>query len=141
MKKYKVLFLSIIIIMLIIILDFINAKYNNTRPMISIRLEKKEQQMIIYNAFLYRTIECTAEEEHYVIVNYFYNIKDNFCPKKNNIQIYDGYYINDKNVKIENQIFEQLKEFYSIDEINKMTEDDVIDSLEHISKLAPVSNN
>lgn len=141
MKK-KLLFLIIAILLLIvtiILIDYFNAKYNETKPLIAIKSNNEEQQMIIYYGIFFKTYQCTAEEDHYVTVSYFSKIDTStFCPKSIKIKFEDGYFINSKNVKIEESQFKILKQFYSTSEIDQMTSDELDQAIKDASKWIPV---
>ena len=140
MKKHRIFIILVVMIISFIVLDFINSKYNNTRPLIAIKTENAERQMIIYNAFLYRTIECTAEENNYLIIGYWDKIEDNLCPKKYNIKFENGYFTNKNNVRMEEELFLKLQDFYSYDDINNMTETQLEEAIKQINKYIPVTN-
>ncbi len=126
-RKKKIFIVVLVMLVISLLLDFCNAKYNNTRPIFSIKFEDKEKQMIFYNAIFYRTIQCTAEEDHYTTKSYFDKIGNNFCPKSTSygLQFQDGYFINKHNVKITKEFYEELLTFYSTEEIYNMTEEQI----------------
>lgn len=72
MKKKLLCFIIIIVLIIIaiIIIDYCNAKYNETKPLIAIKYVNEEQQMIIYYGTFFKTIQCTAGENHYVTLTY-----------------------------------------------------------------------
>ena len=141
MKKKLLCFIIIIVLIIIaiIIIDYCNAKYNETKPLIAIKSVNEEQQMIIYYGTFFKTIQCTAEENHYVTLTYFTKTNlDTFCPKSIKIKFEDGYFINSKNVKIEKAQYEFLQQFYSTNEINQMTSEELNEAIKDTSKWIPV---
>lgn len=140
MKKNIFVIITLSIIILIIILDFMNVKFNNKHPLIAIKFENKEQQKVVYNALFYKVIICTAEENNYLITSYFYKENENLCPKKYNIKFKNGYFINKNNIKIEKDLFQKLQEFYSYEEINNMTNTELRKALEQLNNHIPITN-
>lgn len=139
MKKFCLLFCSIIITLIIIsFIDYKLALNNKTKPLFSIKENIQEDQVEIYYGLFYKLYKCLAEDEHYISTSIFSNYKKNICPKSFKLNFENGYYINKNNIRIEKENFEHLKNFYSIDEINNMTQDDINNAYKKISNYSPI---
>ena len=72
MKKIQLyIIIVVLIISVLIVADYLNAKYNATRPLIAIKSVKDNEQMIIYYGIFFKTYQCTAEENNYTTLSYF----------------------------------------------------------------------
>lgn len=141
MKKVLIIICSsIILIFSILFIDFLVAKSNKNKPIFSIKKVNEEEQVEVYYGLFYKSYKCLSDEEIYVTKNIFSNINNNFCPKKYTIDFKDGYYINNKNVKISKVAYEKLNQFYSVDKIINMTENDLEEAFNEIDKWVPITN-
>lgn len=140
MKKTRLyIIISVLILSCLIVTDYLNAKYSETKPLIAIKYVNDEQQMIIYYGLFFKTYQCTAEENHYVTVSYFSKIDINtFCPKSIKIKFEDGYFITSKNVKITKEQLEYLTQFYRAEEIDQMTSEELDKAMNEPSNWIPV---
>ena len=127
MKKIRLyIIISVLIISALIVADYLNAKYNGTKPLIAIKSTNEEQQVIIYYGLFFKTCQCTAEENNYTTLTYFTKTDlDTFCPKSFKIKFEDGYFITSKNVKITKEQLEYLTQFYNAKEIDQMTSEEL----------------
>lgn len=133
LKKIIIFILSLFLIfVLFITIDFVNVNFNN-RPFFAFKHEDKEKQLIMYNCMFYRVIECTSEENNFTIISYFDNIPANFCPRKINVKFIDGYYTNSKGVKISEEDFFRLHQFYTAIQIDDMDSKDIDEKLLEIN--------
>lgn len=68
-KRLIVIDIIVVTLTTLIVLEFASMKFNN-KPLIYIKQNKEEQEMIIYNGLLYRVVECTAEDGKFTIMGY-----------------------------------------------------------------------
>ncbi len=131
MKKRKILVFVlcfILIFAILVLLEFASIKLKN-RPLLYIKHVDEEKQMVIYNSFLYRVVECTAEEGNFTIMSYSKKISDNYCPRTIKMDYKDGDFINSKGVRISKEEYDILYKYYSVSEINNMDYESVKENL------------
>lgn len=143
MKKRKMfvfILCFILALSILILLEFTSMKLRN-RPLIYIKHVDEEKRMVIYNSFLYRVIECTAEEDNFTIVNYSKKISDNYCPRTIKMDYDDGDFINSKGVRISKEDYDILYRYYSISEINSMDYESVRENVLKLKNSMSIENN
>ena len=139
-RKLIIILICFISIFLIVFIDYSVAKSNKNKPLFSIKKVNEDEQVEVYYGLFYKSYKCLSDEEIYVTKNIFSNINNNFCPKKYTIDFKNGYYINNNNVKISKEDYEKLNQFYSVDRIIDMTEDDLKEAFNEIDKWVPITN-
>ena len=141
MKKNLIIVFSIIVLMFAIaFIDYSIAKSNKTKPIFSIKKVNTEKQIEIYSGLFYKIYTCTADDGIYEVKSIFSKVSDNFCPKEYKIEFKNGYFINNKNIKISKDDYTKLIQFYSIEKIINMTEIELKDALDEIDNLKPITN-
>ncbi len=141
MKKVLTIVFSIVaLIFIIILIDYSIARLNKTKPIFSIKKEDTEKQIKIYSGMFYKIYTCTADDGIYEVKSIFSKVSDNFCPKEYKIEFKNGYFINNKNIKISKDDYTKLIQFYSIEKIINMTESELKDALDEIDNLKPITN-
>jgi hypothetical protein len=91
-KYLIIIFVTLIVIVSFIYIDYFNAKTNNTNPKISIKIESEND--ILYKAFFYKVYYCKTNKKYKIA---FYD-EEAVCP--NNYNYVDGYYTNREGLKI-----------------------------------------
>ena len=140
MKKIQLYIIIVaLIISCLIVADYLNAKYNATRPLIAIKSVKDNEQMFIYYGLFFKTYQCTAEENNYTTLSYFEkrDLKT-FCPKSFKIKFENGYFVTSKNVKITKEQLEYLTQFHKAEEIDQMTSEELDKAMHDTSNWTPV---
>lgn len=128
MKKItKIMFIIFIILLsfgLATYIDYYIVKTKNTTPKIAIKKDVNDN-LVVYNAFMYRIWFCKSSGK-YTLGDY--KDSDAVCFSKDSYDK-DGNYISEVNVLISKENLELLSEYYNSEEINKMSQTDIDDSV------------
>lgn len=123
-KILVVIFILLLAFGLATYIDYYIVKTKNTTPKIAIKKDVNDN-LVVYNAFMYRIWYCKSNGR-YTLGDY--KDSDAVCFSKDSYDK-DGNYINEANVLISKENLELLSEYYNTEEINKMNQDDVDDSV------------
>lgn len=141
MKRKLIITLTCFVsIFIIVFVDYSIAKYKKNKPLFSIKEIDTDKQMETYSGLFYKIYTCTADNGIYETKSIFSKVNYNFCPKEYKIEFKYGYYTNNMNTKISKENYEQLKQFYSNEQIVNMTENDLNDALNNIENWKPITN-